>query len=147
MYLLSGDDKFSEYVVGALVLKLSWVTEGVMEVVTEMVIIEVTLAILSMLEKSDTPRDRTLHWAGKKRKSETSRTTRGVKVNLDPSLLKKTHDEHHIEREAKKAKKQAERDKKAAFATTKRKQQKEAEGRIAAFEDKEVEKTDSLLNL
>ncbi|THU78037.1 hypothetical protein K435DRAFT_877088, partial [Dendrothele bispora CBS 962.96] len=72
--------------------------------------------------------------------------TRGVKVALDPTLLKK-NDEWHIEREKKELEKQTEKERKTAAAVKKRAQQQEAGARIAAIEDNQVQKTGDLLML
>ncbi|THV05597.1 hypothetical protein K435DRAFT_849850 [Dendrothele bispora CBS 962.96] len=65
--------------------------------------------------------------------------TRGVKVALDATLLKKTQEERRIERETKEAEKRAEKEKKTAAATKKKAQQQEAGARIAAIEDDQVQ--------
>ncbi|KAK7435980.1 hypothetical protein VKT23_019387 [Stygiomarasmius scandens] len=72
---------------------------------------------------------------------------RGVKVALDPTLLKKTQEERHIERETKEAEKQAEKEKKTAAAAKKKVLQQEAGVCIAAIEDNQVKTAGDLLAL
>ncbi|KAK7457820.1 hypothetical protein VKT23_010163 [Stygiomarasmius scandens] len=73
--------------------------------------------------------------------------TRGVKVNIDPSLKKKTQQERHEEREQKVAEAQAEKERKATQVAAQHKRRQEAQARIAAIEDLQVENTSNLLAL
>ncbi|KAK7457888.1 hypothetical protein VKT23_010232 [Stygiomarasmius scandens] len=73
--------------------------------------------------------------------------TRGVKVNINPSLLSRTQEERRIEREVKNAEKEAAKQRKAEAAMTKREQRKEAEERVAAAEDAQAQKRASMFSM